>query len=84
MYILKRISGEVFTETNFIISKLSQSIIFRNIFICVEKSNYMKDYTKVRGKAWERDEFSPFSTVHWVLLNIKHLLEKNLRAEQYT
>ena len=28
--------------------KLSQSIIFRNIFICVEELNYMKDYMNVK------------------------------------
>ena len=28
--------------------KLSQSIIFCNIFICVEELNYMKDYMKVK------------------------------------
>ena len=28
--------------------KLSQSIIFRNIFICVEELNYMKDYKQVK------------------------------------
>ena len=30
------------------ISKLSQSIIFRNIFIWAEELNYMKDYMKVK------------------------------------
>ena len=33
------------------ISELSQSLIFRTIFICVEESNYMKDYMKVRCEA---------------------------------
>ena len=28
--------------------KLWQSIIFRNIFICVEELNYIKDYMKVK------------------------------------
>ena len=29
-------------------SKLLESIIFRNIFICVEKLNYIKNYMKTR------------------------------------
>ena len=31
-------------------SKVLESIIFRNIFICVEKLNYIKNYMKTRGE----------------------------------
>ena len=55
-----------------IITKLSQSIISRNILICVEESNFVKDYLKDRGQAkgkeqlvsealWKYDE-------HWIFL----------------
>ena len=54
-------------------SKLLQSIIFRNFSICGEEANYMKDYMKARRKAMEKGWFLRF--MHWVLLNIKHLLE---------
>ena len=59
-------------ETPWEFSKLLQSIIFLNISICGEV-NYMKDYMKATKKGW----FLRF--LHWVLLNTKHLLERNCR-----
>ena len=59
-----------FTKSNSIIffwkfSKLLESIIFRNIFICVEKLNYIKNYTKTRLESRKEGRPSP----HFVLRN---------------
>ena len=49
-----------------------QSIIFRNVFTCLEKSNYMKDNMKVNVKLVETEDSIPFALT---LLNISYLLE---------
>ena len=59
-----------------------KSIIFSNIFIWFEKSNYIKDHMKVRRKAKGKGRL--FQFFHWMLLNIENMLEKNLRTKQYT
>ena len=46
-------------------SKLLESIIFRNIFICVEKLNYIKNYMKTRCETRRGGRPSP----HFVLRN---------------
>ena len=46
-------------------SKLLESIIFRNIFICVEKLNYIKNYMKTRRETRKGGRPSP----HFVLRN---------------
>ena len=46
-------------------SKLLESIIFRNFFICVEKLNYIKNYTKTRCENRKGGRPSP----HFVLRN---------------
>ena len=51
-----------------------QSII-RKIFICVEDWNYMKNSVKV----WHQSHL-----LHWVLLYMKHLPEKNLKKKTST
>ena len=40
-------------------SELMETIIFRNIFICVEKINYIKSYMKTRRKTWRGGRPSP-------------------------
>ena len=51
-----------------------QSVI-RKIFICVEDWNYMKNSVKV----WHQSHL-----LHWVLLYMKHLPEKNLKKKTST
>ena len=46
-------------------SKLLESIIFRNFFICVEKLNYIKNYMKTRRETRKGGRPSP----HFVLRN---------------
>ena len=46
-------------------SKLLESIIFRNIFICVEKLNYIKNYMKTSRETRRGGKTSP----HFVLRN---------------
>ena len=48
-------------------SKLLESIIFRNIFICVEKLNYIKNYMKTRRDT--RREGQP------IMLNVEGALK---------
>ena len=50
--------------------------------ICVEESNYVKDYVEAKRDVKGKGQLLPF--LPWVSYNIKHLLEKNLRIEQYT
>ena len=40
-------------------SKLLESIIFRNISICVEKLNYIKNYMKTRRETRKQDNPLP-------------------------
>ena len=47
-------------------SRLLESIIFRNIFICLEKLNYIKNYMKSRRETRRGGRPSP----HFVLSNI--------------
>ena len=54
------------------LSKLLQSVIFRNVFTCLEESNYMKDNTKAHVKLVETEDSIPFALT---LLNISYLLE---------
>ena len=50
-----------------------QSIIFRNLFICVEESNYMNNYMKVRREALKV----------WWILNISMWMFFNLRKSSF-
>ena len=56
---------------SFEFSKLLESIIFRNIFICVEKLNYIKNYMKARRETRRGGRPSP----HFVLRNWTELLQ---------
>ena len=63
-----------FTKSNVIMlfswefSKLLESIIFRNIFNCVEKLNYIKNYMKTRRGTRREGRSSPY----FVLRNRKN------------
>ena len=62
-------------------SKLLESIIFRNIFICVEKLNYIKNYMKTRRETRKGGRPSP----HFVLRNrTEHLYyTRHRRSTKY-
>ena len=62
-------------------SKLLESIIFRNFFICVEKLNYIKNYMKTRRETRKGGRPSP----HFVLRNrTEHLYyTRHRRSAKY-
>ena len=62
-------------------SKLLGSLIFCNIFICVEKLNYIKNYMKTRRETRKGGRASP----HFVLRNrTKHLYySRHRRSAKY-
>ena len=62
-------------------SELLESIIFRNIFICVEKLNYIKNYMKTRRETKRGWQTSP----HFVLRNrTEHLYyTRHRRSTKY-
>ena len=62
-------------------SKLLESIISRNIFICVEKLNYIKNYMKTRRETRKGGRPSP----HFVLRNrTEHLYyTRHRRSTKY-
>ena len=62
---------------SFEFSKLLEPIIFRNIFICVEKLNYIKKYMKARCETRRGGRPAP----HFVLRNWTELLQYTRRRK---
>ena len=56
-------------------SKLFQSILFRNIFICFEKLNNIKTYMKPGAKPEDEDDTLPI--LHWGLAHMKELQKQS-------
>ena len=62
-------------------SKLLESIIFRNIFICVKKLNYIKNYMKTRRETRRGGQPSPYFSLRKKTVHLNYTRRR--RSVQY-